>query len=451
MKHTAATKKIEILILLYACALAFFYATESILLKDLIGENAFFYLRFATAMVSALFNVYIVLRHKLFKKWDVWVLFSFFVYVFLVTCFYYGFSTRLFVTTYYFMWMNLIFLFLAFRTVKEPNVMLRPVSFAFVFPVSLVECFIIVHATLSLTTTIPGDNRTLGCFRVGRLCGLGNANSLSFYVITAAMLAFLQFLNAKKKTKVFYGLALFLQWFIMGLANCRTTIVGFSFTCAIFALARLRKRSIEKRGSAGLQSWLVALPVSGVIGLLVMGSFLLPTYLYKGGVYGVAKLMQDKQTMENISLVYERNVTDVETLTDRELIWARSVELIFKNPRRTLFGTSIKSTEPVYGAYEGRHDIPMIFAHNTFLELFRKVGFIGLSFWIVLLLAWGMNAIRICFDVKTEAGICFLMAMGAGVLLTGMTEYGPFSYGVAMAVPIVFFICCGYCMRGDVE
>ena len=447
VKHIAKIK--QHLIIIYASFLAFFFAIEAFLAKDALGEGVFFYARALLGGISAIFIFFMVLHHKLLKKWDLWVLFSFFVYVFLVTYFYYGFSFRLLACSYYYTWLNLIFLSLTFRTAKEPDAVLRPVSFVFVFTVSLIECFVLVHATLSLKTAILGSDRVLGCFKVGRLCGLGNANTISFYAITAALFATLQCLKAGKKARVFWGVALILQWFVMGLSNCRTTIIAFTFTCALYVLTRIRKRGMEKKGRDDLKNWIVAILASGFVGILLMGSFLLPTPLYKGGVMLAAKATGDQQVIDNLSLVYERGVTDVETLTDRQMVWKRSLELCLKNPRRTLFGISIKSSEPVHGAYEGRHDIPLGFAHNGFLEMFRVVGFAGCCFWIVLLCVWGWNAIKICFDVRTDKGNAFMMAVGAGTLLTGMTEYGPFSYGIAIAVPLAFVISCGYCMRGN--
>lgn len=418
-------------------------------MKGLIGESGDKLVRVATGLVSAGFCTFFFFRGRLFKKWDVRILLLFFLYVFGVCLFYYGFSYHLFTIASYFLWMNLGFLFLAFRTVKDPDRVLKYFTITYVAILVLLECVILVHATLSLKEAIPGSDRLWGCFRVGRLCGMTNANTLSFHAMTAAALAMIQWLKGNARAKLIYGIALFLQWFIMGMTNCRTTILSLSVCFMLFLFAAIYRRNFQKPKRGGIRACVGMIVVPILVPAILLLSFLLPTTICRGGISLVANATRDQQLKKSMGLVYERNVTDVDTLADRKLIWERSLELIFMNPRRTLLGTSLRSPENVNGAYEGRHDIPMLFAHNSFLEIFRKLGFTGLCFWIILLCLWGRKAISVYLDAKRDLGVMFLMASGAGCILTGMTEMGPFPFYVVTAVPLLFFICCGYCMRGD--
>ena len=279
---------------------------------------------------------------------------------------------------------------------------------------------------------------------------MSNANMLSFHCMTVGLFSILGWMKGKRKSKIFYGTVLFFQWFLMGMANCRTTIYALTFAIALFAMAKMRKRLTEKGKktawiwSAGILSFLVTF-------ILVAGSFLLPTVFYRGGITCVARMTEDQKLLNNVSLVYERSVTDADTLLDRQLVWNRSLELIFKNPRRAMLGISIRSKENVNGAYEGRHDIPLTFAHNSFLEVLRRFGLIGLCLWVTLLCLWGKRALSVYFDVEKKGWLVFLAAGGAGVLLTGMTEMGPFFLYIVTGVPLFLFVCCGYCMRDEYD
>lgn len=432
---------------IHACVIALFYAMEPLVAKGLIGDAGDKLTRIMTGLISGCLCMICILRRRLLKRWDVRILLAFFLYAFLVTYFYYGFSFKLISTTFYFLWMNLLFLFFAFRVVERPDDLLRPFSFTYVTTILLLECIIFIHATMSLNEVVPGSDRLWGCFRVGRLCGLTNANTMSFHAMTAAMLALIQWIRNGKKSKLFYGIVIAFQWFLMGMTNCRTSIMALTFSVVIFSFALLRRHFLRK-GKGNAWGIRMSLFISLTVAILLFGSFLLPTLVYRGGITAFAKVSGNQQLMDNVDLVYERSITDTDTLEDRKLIWKRSKELIFKNPRRTMFGISVRSTEDVNGAYEGRHDIPMKFAHNGFLEIFRRFGLLGLCAWLILTYLWGSRAIEVCQDAKSESHVVFLMTAGAGVLLTGMTELGPFPFYLVTAVPLPFFVCCGWCMRG---
>ncbi len=439
---------IQKLCVIFAGLLGFFSSVEPYLVNDKFGPLTDKISFAILAVISSCFIVYFGISGRLYRKADVWIFFSLFVYSFIVSWIYYGFSIYLFASRFYYVWMIIVFLFVSARTIKNPDDLFRSFSFVYVISICILGIIIFVNATLTLKDVIPEANRFLGCFRVGRLCGMGNANTMAFHCMTCLLLSVYGFIKGDTKAKIFYVSAIVLLWFLIGLNNSRTVNITIAFTLAAFAFAAIRKKLMKKVNNPVIR-FSIAAGAGIVTALLVIVVLMLPTVIYRGGVTAAAKISGNGQILDNVRLIYLREVADIDTLEDRGMIWKRSIELIFKNPRRTLFGVSVRGGEEVNGAYAGRHDIPMPFAHNMFLEIFRKLGLIGLYIWVVLLFVWGKNAIIKYFDVNNNIGVIYLMAAAAGILLTGMTELGPFPFSVATGVPYLFFLCCGRAMRED--
>ena len=431
----------------FAGLIALFSALEPFLVRGNFGVLTDRIAFVAMGVIGAFFVVYYAIKGRMYRKADMWLFLALFVYALAVTWGLYGFSKSLFTVRFYYMWMLFVFCFIAARVAQDPEAVIRAFSFVYVAVICGLGLFILVHATLTLQQAIPDSDRMLGCFRVGRLCGLSNANTMSFHCLTCLMLAIYRCIKGGQGTRIFYGIAIGILWFLMGLNNCRTTVFAFAFTVAAFLFAMLRKH-FTKKGAKAFKKYVLSIAAGVVAAVAVVVLFMLPTLIYRAGVTAAAKLTHDRQMLDNVALVYERNVADTDTLEDRSMLWNRSLELICKNPRRALFGISVRSVEGL-NAYEGRHDIIMTFAHNMFLEVFRKLGLIGLLIWIALLIIWGKRAVSIMLDIDRDSGTVYLMCVAAGVLLTGATELGPFPFSVATAVPYLFFLCCGTAMRDD--
>ena len=399
-------------------------------------------------LVSAALILYYIISGKKKKKADTWIVFLFFLYVFITTWAFYGFSKSLFAIRFYYVWLTLFFGYFAVRQVERPYDLIRAFSFTNVSVICVYGVSIAAHATMTLKDAVPEADRLLGCFREGRLCGMTNANTMAFHCMTAMMFSIFGIIKGSRIEKIFYGVAGVVLWFLLGLNNSRTANYALALTVAAFAFAALRKYFVKK-GSKKLAGFIKSAAAGVAAALCVVLLLMVPTPLYRAGVTAAAKITGDQQTLDNVALVYEREITDVDTLNDRQLIWKRSVELIFKNPRRMLFGISMRSSERLYGAYEGRHDIVMPFAHTMLLEVFRRFGLIGLIAWIVMLCIWGGRAVRKFFDTSQDIGVLYLMSTAAGVLLTSITEMGPFAFTTAMAAPYIFFLSCGMAMRND--
>lgn len=439
---------LQILSIVFAGIIGLFSAAEPFLLSDILSDNAEHFLYILIGSVSALFVLYYVFQGRLQKEADTWIFFSLFAYAFLVSWWYYGFSKELFSSRFYVIWLTFLFLFFAMRIIKNPDVFIKSFSVVYIVIICVLGVIILVRATMSLRNTFPGNDRLLGCFCAGRLCGLGNANKMSFHCLGCLMLSVYRLFKANPKQRIFYGGAIVLMWFLMGLNNCRTAVFAFALTIALFLFVLIRNR-LTKKGTNEIAKFVIAISAAFATALIIILLFMAPLPIYRSVVTLTAKASNNQQILDSLSSVYSRSITNIDTLADRRLIWIRSLELIFKNPRRTLFGVSVISTEGISGVYEGRHDIPLTFAHNMFLEVFRKLGLIGLFIWITLLFIWGKKAVRF-FNVEQNTDDIYLMSAAAGVLLTGITESGPFPFAVAASVPYVFFLCCGRAMRNDV-
>ena len=435
--------------IVFAGAAGLFSALELFIMSDIFGEKTDRLSYVSMGIAAAVFIIYYVIRGRLYKRPDTWITFGLFAYAFPVTWAYYGLSFSLFTPRFYYVWCVILFLFFAVRVLPKPDGIIRAFSFTYVSVACVSGVYILVRATMTLREAFPGSDLVLGCFRLGRLCGMGNANTMAFFCLTGILLSIYGCIRGKRAARIFYGVAIAVLWFLMGLNNCRTTNAALAVTVALFVFA-LTLRHLAKKGTRKAVKFVVAASAAGVAGLTVILLLMTPTPIYRAGVTVAARTTNDQQMLDNVDRVYERNVTDVDTLNDRTLVWKRSLELIFKNPRRALFGISVRSPESVNGVYEGRHDIIMPFAHTMLLEIFRRLGLIGLIVWISLLCIWGKNAVSKFFDAKQDAGVVYLMAAAAGALLTGITEMGPFVFSAAIAIPYLFFFGCGIAMR-DVD
>ena len=432
----------------FAAMTGLFAGVEPILTNGILGKRTDRIAYLIFGVISALLILYYIYVGRLYKKADMWIVFSLFAYAFLTTWSYYGLTKNLFAARFYYIWLTLIFGFFAVRAAQKPYGIIMAFSFTYVLTVCVFGVSILVRATMTLREAIPDSDRIFGCFRVGRLCGMANANTMAFYCMACLMLSVPGCIKGTRMEKIFYGIACAVMWFLLGLNNSRTVNYALALTAAGLVFALIRRRA-EKKETKKAVKLAKAAAAACAAALCVVFLMMAPTPIYKSCVSAAAKLSNDRQLQENIDLVYERSITDTNTLTDRSLIWKRSVELIFKDPRRTLFGVSIKSPEIVYGSYEGRHDITMPFAHTMLLEVFRRFGLIGLLAWIWLLCIWGKNALKKYFDTAADIGTVYMMSAAAGILLTGITEMGPFILYSAMGAPYVFFFSCGLAMRND--
>lgn len=360
------------------------------------------------------------------------------MYALLSSAYYFGFSLSLFETRFYPIWLTLIFLYLAVRTVEKPEKLLRIFAFIFVSVTCALGIFILIHATATLSREPKALDRMLGCFRVGRLCGIGLSNHLGFQCMVAAMLSLYGWIKGTKKWRIFYAIAMILLWVLIGMTNSRTVILSFSGAITIWIFMVIRNK----------YSWVLAL-TAALVGMVLALSFFLPSILYRNGTELYAKVVGNQEMIAQAQGVGGRDITDVETVTDRKLAWKSVLESGFRNPTRFLLGISVSAREGVNDVYEGRHDLALAHAHNGFLEFFRKLGFAGLVFLVALFWFWGRNVVRILFDKKEDAGRRFLMSCVIGTLVMALVEPGPFQFLGMFAIPIMFFIGCGYGMRGE--
>ena len=439
--------KLQEIIILQCCLVALAYALEGLWADGALNGTAERGIRFLIGGSSGCFLLYLTIKGRWFGKKDCILLYSFLAFAFFSSWIIYGFSIQLFFCTFYFTWLSLFMVYLAVKMVKNPDALMRWVSLVFVMASAIATGSVVVRATVSLKAVIPGNERIWGCFKVGRLCGFGNANVFSMHCMTAFLFSLLGWLKWKGKIRILFGAALIWNWFCLGLANTRTSILAATFSIGVWCFGKMHARLAKEKVQGRLGKEVLAILLATLVSIMLLPTFWAPAFLYKGAVKMIAGITKDRQMVVSLERVYSRDAGDLETLTDRVKIWRKSLETSTSNGRRFWIGISVKSKEQVNGVYDGRHDITTFFSHNMFLEVFRRLGILGLGLWILLIFTWAVKAIKTLFDPNEDSGSIFLMAAGAGTLLTGITEYGPFPIHSMLAIPLLFFLCCGYCMR----
>ena len=99
---------------------------------------------------------------------------------------------------------------------------------------------------MTLREAIPESDRVFGCFRVGRLCGMANANTMAFYCMAALMLSVFGCIKGTRAEKIFHGIACAVMWFLLGLNNSRTVNYALALTAAGLVFALIRRRAAKK-------------------------------------------------------------------------------------------------------------------------------------------------------------------------------------------------------------
>jgi O-antigen ligase len=328
-------------------------------------------------------------------------------------------------------------LFYSVAASSEQLKLLRTAGFFLSFSLLCMCIFVLVNATIVLTSGRGPLSEITGCFKVGRLCALGNANEMGFAACALIMVSVFGFINSKIRLKAYYIFTGILGWFCLGLTGFRTGALGVSLTIGIMMIIYgIRFFCLRKKNHLILRIVGVVLVTGGLMFLMIR-SFLLPSVIYKG----IVSIFSGDAAM----FISNRKILDDDgTFSGRTYIWLTTIKSLFKNPRRFFLGISISSMEQIAGVYAGHHESIISHAHNTFLELFRIHGFLGLAIWMFLLIRFGINGIKKLFDPETEAGVCYLICIAAGILFIGIAEPVPFLFTASWPLTMLFFLVCGY-------
>ncbi len=426
------------LMLWFAAAAGFLYCFER------LWGNAGRPICAAIGLVSLACLLCCVCSGSVLRRSDTWLIAAFLAMTCLSAFASYGITLRYFTSSFFCVWLFLIGLYFLMRTTTQPEALLHRFTVLTVAGSAIVNLYVLICATASLFTQIPGGDVLNGCFFEGRLCGISNANVLAFSAAALLLLSIFGCLSSRVRWP--YVLAAVLGWFVMGLTNCRTTIIGSSAAIGLFVLcvAWRRKQSVG--------GFFAALCTGIAVGLLASLSFYLPLYLYRGVLHMVADITNNQSLEKNLATISMRLLTeDNGTLTSRTLIWEKVFRDIFSSPRRALLGLSSISDQKILDIVPSKPEFQASHAHNTYLEVLRRFGIPGFLLCMGLVVAWSVHGVKKLFNPKQKLSAVFLMAAAAGILLMGMTEQVPFPYSKACSLAPVFFLICGYSMRTDEE
>ncbi|MBR0140539.1 MAG: O-antigen ligase family protein, partial [Firmicutes bacterium] len=362
----------------------------------------------------------------------------------------FGLSTGYFFSVYFTNCVYLFGLYACIRTSSDPDRLMLWYARAAALSQSVVCLGIMIRATLSLCTEEQGHNLYRGCFQSGRLCGLGNANVLGFCALSLLIVSVFGALRTKGIERSAFGASAVIGWFTLGLTNCRTGAVCLSASLGILTFFRLRGRALGRTGRFTAKDFVIALLVFCLIVVVSVSAFYLPTRIYKGVLVMYAKAAGQQYLLKNTETPISRSITaGTGTLADRFLIQKKVISDIFSSPRRLWLGVSEQNGDRVKGVYDGHHEISSAHAHNTYLELLMREGFLGMAAWLPLLLLWCSRGLKNLSDSEAPAAVRYLMAAAAAILCMGVIEAAPFSYRVMSYVSTPFFVICAYSMSRE--
>ena len=352
-----------------------------------------------------------------------------------------GLSTAFFFSWFFIVWAVLLSLYFALRITSTPERLMSLYAGASVLGLSLVCLFVLLTATASLFPMIPGQNTVRGCFQLGRLCGLSNANIFAFSCTALCLLSMYLFLRSAGRRRLIWVLSGFAGWFCLGLTNCRTGIIGVGFALGVLVFSVLAAKQ-------GRFRVLRAAVIAAAAAVVCMQSLYLPPVLYRGVLSCYGSLTRSTNLLHNLNALRVRRIIDDDgTVLDRVMIWKRVLAALGKTPLRTWLGVSSLYSDGVGGVYEGHHEISILHAHNSYLEILQRFGVLGLALLLASALRWGAAGLRcLTSSGETSAARC-LAACAAAVALMGLAEQPPFPCSPVCSLSLPFFAICGYLMN----
>ncbi|WP_026519540.1 O-antigen ligase family protein [Butyrivibrio sp. FCS006] len=401
-----------------------------------------------TGGMAAVMVIYALFFGRLYRNVDIflWVVFMSFAWISTIVNL--GVSLHFFMSQFFCVWLMFLAIYCAVQITDDPREFLRWVFAVYSAALCMMCLYVLVKATESLRYKSSYNDYVRGCFRSGRLCAMNNANLFAFSCVVLIISSLLAFLSIRRRLKFAFIFTGFTGWLCLGLTGCRSGMIGVSLSFGIVMYSLLQSGKIRLGIRNALLRNIESVLISVFVFWCALESFLLPVHFYRLAITAVANLTGQSSLLENVSSLVIRRISDDDgTFSDRIFIWPRGIQQCLKTPRRFLIGISPFSKEPITGVYEGHHEILTSHSHNTYIELLRKHGALGLITWISLLFIWGGIGIRILFDKRESSAMKYLMAAAAGILVMGLVEPVPFMFSSWSYAAIPFFLAGGYCFR----
>ena len=307
------------------------------------------------------------------------------------------------------------------------------------------------YSAMLLLDLVPGGMEAYLYWDGARLHALWHPNvAAGYFMISIGFSLALCFLTRKKLVKVLLAGGIALQLMAMALTNCRTTLLltGAMLGGTVFFL-------MCKGG--GWRRMVLGLLAAAVI---LVGCFKLSGMLFQWNNDRLLERMTAVQAEPSSDLeVSEKEVVliedtgilqgdneqrslskDMRTLNGRTLIWKAALKAIRNDKKLALWGTEYSGTYiTVYSP------IPVVHAHNSWMETLMRMGLPGLLMSLVFTALSVWSAAKLILSPETLIWKRIIAMLTMCVMASGFLEPYLFLTNVYYHVTdFIFFFLTGY-------
>lgn len=307
------------------------------------------------------------------------------------------------------------------------------------------------YSAMLLLDLVPGGMEAYLYWDGARLHALWHPNvAAGYFMIGIGFSLVFCFLTRKKLVKVLLGGGIALQLMAMALTNCRTTLLltGAMLGGTVFFL--MCKGGGWKRMVLGLLAAAV----------ILVGCFKLSGMLFQWNNDRLLAELPAVQTeddsasevsekevilIEDTGIILGDNeqgslVNDMRTLNGRTLIWKAALKAIRNDKKLALWGTEYSGTYiTVYSP------IPVVHAHNSWMETLMRMGLPGLMMSLVFTALSVWSAAKLVLSPETLLWKKIIAMLAMCVMASGFLEPYLFLTNVYYHVTdFIFFFLTGY-------
>ena len=307
------------------------------------------------------------------------------------------------------------------------------------------------YSAMLLLDLVPGGMEAYLYWDGARLHALWHPNvAAGYFMIGIGFSLALCFLTRKKLVKVLLGGGIALQLMAMALTNCRTTLLLTGAMLGGTAFFRICKGGGWKRMVLGLLAAAV----------ILVGCFKLSGMLFQWNNDRLLERMTAVQAepssdlevsekevvlIEDTGIILGDNeqgslVNDMRTLNGRTLIWKAALKAIRNDKKLALWGTEYSGTYiTVYSP------IPVVHAHNSWMETLMRMGLPGLMMSLVFTALSVWSAAKLILSPETLIWKKIIAMLAMCVMASGFLEPYLFLTNVYYHVTdFIFFFLTGY-------
>lgn len=307
------------------------------------------------------------------------------------------------------------------------------------------------YSAMLLLDLVPGGMEAYLYWDGARLHALWHPNvAAGYFMIGIGFSLALCFLTRKKLVKVLLAGGIALQLMAMALTNCRTTLLLTGAMLGGTAFFRICKGGGWKRLVLGLLAAAV----------ILVGCFKLSGMLFQWNNDRLLERMTAVQEEPSSDLeVSEKEVVliedtgiilgdneqgsladDMRTLNGRTLIWKAALKAIRNDKKLALWGTEYSGTYiTVYSP------IPVVHAHNSWMETLMRMGLPGLMMSLVFTALSVWSAAKLVLSPETLLWKKIIAMLAMCVMASGFLEPYLFLTNVYYHVTdFIFFFLTGY-------